>query len=65
MTDTAKTRHKDGHVHLAVVQSAPAAASEPKASAAKPAWDWARGPVLGAGADSVALFVASVFAPWW
>lgn len=65
MTDAAKTRHKDGHVHLAVVQSAPAAASEPKASAAKPAWDWARGPVLGAGAVSVALFVASFFAPWW
>jgi len=57
MTEATKTRREGGHVHLAIV--------EKDASAAKPAWDWARGPVLLAGAVSVALFVGSFFLPWW
>ena len=61
MTDAAKTRRAGGYVHLAIVELDPAGV----ASAGKPAWDWARGPVLGAGAASVVLFVASFFAPWW
>jgi copper chaperone NosL len=61
MTDAAKTRGADGHVHLAVVDSASAEAE----GGGKPAWDWARGPVLGAGAAAVAFFAASFFVPWW
>lgn len=57
MTEATKTRREDGHVHLAIVDKG--------ASARKPAWDWARGPVLLAGAMAVAFFAASFFVPWW
>lgn len=45
----------DGHVHLRVKQP----------SVAKPAWDWAHWLVLALGVNSVGLFVASFFQPWW
>ena len=45
-------------VHLPI---APALAM----SAARPAWDWARWPVLGSGVLAVAFFAASFFVPWW
>ena len=41
MTEATKTRREDGHVHLAIVDKG--------AAARKPAWDWARGPVLARG----------------
>ena len=59
MTPATRTPKKDGHVHLHVVEDVLAA------PAAKPAWDWARWPVLGAGALAMGLFAASFFMPWW
>lgn len=58
MTPAAEIPRKDGHTHLHIVDSAAPAA-------AKPAWDWARWPVLGSGALAVAFFAASFFVPWW
>lgn len=59
MTNAAKSRRAHGHLHLALVDG-----GKPT-SATKPAWDWARVPVLGAGAAAVALFASSFFVPWW
>lgn len=61
MTPVAKNLRKDGHghVHLPVAPRASAAV------ATKPAWDWARWPVVGSGVLAVAFFAASFFVPWW
>ena len=62
MTPVAKSPHKDGHVHLTIAEQD---SSADATVGGKPAWDWARWPVLGSGVLAVAFFVASFFLPWW
>lgn len=52
-----REKHAHRHLHLIESSSAPVVQKRP--------WDWARWLVVGLGASSVALLVASFFKPWW
>jgi len=62
MSQVARTPRADGHVHLAVVESASSARA---AGATRAPWDRARFAVIGSAVASAALFVGSFFVPWW
>jgi hypothetical protein len=61
---TNKSPRVDGHVHLHLVEREPEQAAGSH-DARRPAWDWARWPVLGSGAAAVVFFATSFFVPWW
>lgn len=63
MTQVAKARRTDGHVHLQVIDGS--GGSSASASAERPRWDWARWPVMLSGLAAVGFFAASFFVPWW
>jgi copper chaperone NosL len=63
MTQVAKTRRTDGHVHLHVMEGS--ASPSAGAAAGRAPWDWARWPVLVSGACAIGFFAASFFVPWW
>lgn len=61
MTQVAKARRTDGHVHLRMIDGGASGAG----AGTRPPWDWARWPVLLTGVAAVGLFAASFFLPWW